>query len=109
MAKRFKDVLPIDNVENAIAQHAGVFSFGDEEFDRDRVEPPKAMHLVKAYFGNLVGRIIGVDAMQTPFGLAGDVVAGWPEIVQRAVDVDADEIFRVRLANVEHFAHVFAT
>ena len=109
MAKVFQDVLFIDNVEHAIAQHAGVFGFSDQKFDRDRVEPPKAMNLVKAYFCNLVGRIIGVDAMQTPFGLAGDVVAGWTGIVQRAVDVDANKMFGVTVACLEHFAHVFET
>ena len=93
MAKGFQDVLFIDNVEHAISQHAGVFGFSDQKFDRDRVEPSKAMYLVKADFGNLVGRIVGVDVMQTPFGLAADVVARWTEIVQRAIDVDANKTF----------------
>ena len=90
--KRLYDVMPPDLIEHAVTCHAGVLGFIDQELDRDRVEPSKAMNLVKAYLGNLVGRIVGMDAMQQPFGLASDVVAGRTEIVLDAVDVRTDEV-----------------
>ena len=96
LGKRLYDVLPLDIIEHAVMHHAGVLGLIDQEFDRDRVEPSKAMNLVKAYFGYLVGRIVGMDAMKQPFGLASDVVTGRTEIVLDAVDVRADEVFVIR-------------
>ena len=34
LAKRPQDVLALDGVEYAVAQHAGVFGFGDQKLDR---------------------------------------------------------------------------
>jgi hypothetical protein len=76
----------------------------DEEIDR--VEPSKAMNLVKAYFGYLVGRIVGMDAMKQPFGFASDVVTGRTEIVPGTVSVGAYEISGVAVCD-EHSTHVF--
>ena len=72
-----QDVLSFDLVEHAVAHHADVLGFIDQELDRNRVSASNAMNLLPTKLSHFIGRIVSIDAIVRPFSLTGDVIAGW--------------------------------